>query len=219
MSTTGWSAVRVWDNSEGADIPGASSAQATSIDKKLVPKFATKTARNGAADATAANNAGRVCYVEELAGFTFHDGVAWRALGPRSLYSFSGAGTVFANSATPTNAIDTGGIALPAGSRLLMLVSHGYMTTDGGTGQWVSGRAFLQQSGAPIGVMFQTRLDGDNTNPGAFSKQSFTLVDTVVASGTVSFQLSILKEGGTATWAYLISGALRVIDLGPASAV
>lgn len=144
----------------------------------------------------------------------------------RTLFEQSDASVVFATSSTGVTSVNSGSLTIFGGNRRIRITARGHMTCDAASdSSWASQRAYLDGSGITgllgSGTECQMRIWGHASNPGAFSRESFTVVKTFTTGNTtISVQLKILREGSgggsPGANSYLDKGYLLVEDIGPA---
>lgn len=211
MSTT-TAGIRVWDATEPVSIHGASSAQAGSLNLKIVGKYADVAARDAAYTGVADGDlAGTVCWIINRAGHCYHDGTAWQwqsinrvLMDNKRPSAANSAGT------SPVNIILMPDVVLPAGNRLISIRA--------------ASQAYNISSPA-ANVYPRIYVSGTNMSDGDNWAQSYLPASTgfpttcvnswlVVASGTCHWHLIGLDASGAGISSFTDS-RLQVYDLGP----
>lgn len=201
--------IRVWDSTEAASIHGASAAQGTSLNTKVIGVFADETARNAAfAALSSAQKKGIIAYVDSLGGHTYWraETNTWESLaGTRVLYSGAQAGAADQTGTAQIGILDPPPVTLAPGNRIISVSIFGICENLSST---LVAMPRLFFTGTSVGYRDQRHLPAGN------AEVAMTISQTFFASGVLDlFVWGLNVNAGQLHWRSFV---MNVIDYGPA---
>ena len=221
MSTSGWALATKWNSNQAASVWKAVAALVDSTEHTWIGKFADTNARDTALATLPSDlREGCVAYIKNVDAWCGYAGSEWRWFDTRKvLWTFSqssgGTGAVDTNPVTVADGAATTTIALPPGTRRIEIEIAGDL--EGGTPALTAtagARLYPQIGAGTIPFRCQQPIAVGND---ATLRQTVYGKREVQLSGTQTFALKLLKEGGVAGtgWVDVKSPYMRVTDLGP----